>query len=35
MMQALDSAQQVKFKALIEHNRRTADSIMRTREDNK
>ncbi|MEQ1691577.1 MAG: hypothetical protein ABMA00_09845 [Gemmatimonas sp.] len=31
MMQALDTAQQAKLKALIEHNRRTSDSIMRAR----
>lgn len=35
MMQTLDSSQQAKFKALIEHNKRTADSVMRTREGNK
>ena len=32
MMQALDTAQQSKFKALIERNKRTADSAMRARE---
>ena len=35
MMQALDSAQQVRFLALIEHNKRTADSVMRSREANR
>lgn len=35
MMQVLDTAQQAQFKALIERNRRTADSVMRTREGNK
>src|SRR5262245_19060006 len=32
MMNHLDTAQQVKFKALIEHNKRVADSISRARE---
>ena len=35
MMQALDSAQQVRFLALIEHNKRTADSVARAREGNR
>lgn len=32
MMQALDTAQQTKFKALIERNKRSADSANRARE---
>lgn len=32
MMNQLDTAQQSKFKALIEHNKRVADSIARARE---
>ena len=35
MMQALDTAQQTKFKALIERNKRSADSANRAREGGK
>jgi hypothetical protein len=32
MMNVLDTTQQSKFKALIEHNKRVADSVSRARE---